>query len=88
LELIDTATIRVSGTIDNSAVDHRVRLVFTGKAPHSYSLAGTQYSYIKRESAPAALHTWKADGWFEEPSPTWPLLNHVSVEDDEVMSVM
>ena len=69
-------------------MDHRVRLVFTGQAPHTYSLAGTQYSYIKRESTPAALKNWKADGWFEEPSPTWPLLNYVSVEDDEVMTVM
>lgn len=88
LELIDKNSIRISGTIDNHAMDHRVRLVFTGQAPHTYSLAGTQYSYIKRESTPAALKTWKADGWFEEPSPTWPLLNYVSVEDDEVMTVM
>lgn len=88
LELIDKNNIRISGTIDNHATDHRVRLVFTGQAPHTYSLAGTQYSYIKRESTPAALKTWKADGWFEEPSPTWPLLNYVSVEDDEVMTVM
>lgn len=88
LELIDKNNIRISGTIDNHATDHRVRLVFTGQAPHTYSLAGTQYSYIKRESTPAALKNWKADGWFEEPSPTWPLLNYVSVEDDEVMTVM
>lgn len=88
LELIDKNNIRISGTIDNHATDHRVRLVFTGQAPHTYSLAGTQYSYIKRESTSAALKTWKADGWFEEPSPTWPLLNYVSVEDDEVMTVM
>ena len=88
LELIDKNNIRISGTIDNHATNHRVRLVFTGQAPHTYSLAGTQYSYIKRESTPAALKTWKADGWFEEPSPTWPLLNYVSVEDDEVMTVM
>ena len=88
LEMIDKNNIRISGTIDNHATDHRVRLVFTGQAPHTYSLAGTQYSYIKRESTPAALKTWKADGWFEEPSPTWPLLNYVSVEDDEVMTVM
>lgn len=88
LELIDKNSIRISGTIDNHAMDHRVRLVFTGQAPHTYSLAGTQYSYIKRESTPAALKNWKADGWFEEPSPTWPLLNYVSVEDDEVMTVM
>ena len=88
LELIDKNNIRISGTIDNHATDHRVRLVFTGQAPHTHSLAGTQYSYIKRESTPAALKNWKADGWFEEPSPTWPLLNYVSVEDDEVMTVM
>lgn len=88
LELTDHNIIRISGSIDNHALDHRVRLVFTAHSPHTCSLAGTQYSYIKRESEPEALKTWKKDGWFEEPSPTWPLLNHVSVEDDEVMSVM
>lgn len=88
LELKDQDKIHISGTIDNHAIDHRVRLVFSTEAMHTYSLAGTQYSYIKRESNPESLKNWKKDGWFEEPSPTWPLLNHVSVEDDEVMTVM
>lgn len=88
LELTDQDNIHISGAIHNFAKDHRVRLVFRGNAPHTYSLAGTQYSYIKRESNPASLKKWKEECWFEEPSPTWPLLNYVSVEDDEVMTVM
>lgn len=88
LELIDNDSIKISGTITNHALHHRMRLVIRGNEPHTYSLAGTQYSYIQRESDPATLRTWKEDGWFEEPSPTWPLLNHVSMEDSEVTTVM
>ena len=78
--------------IRNSGMRYKIKLELIDK--NNIRISGTidnhatQYSYIKRESTPAALKTWKADGWFEEPSPTWPLLNYVSVEDDEVMTVM
>jgi mannosylglycerate hydrolase len=71
--------IKIEGSINNEAIQHRVRLVFKGDdvyKEHSYS--GTQFDYIKRETNPEALQYWKEDGWFEEPSPNWPLLNHVS----------
>lgn len=80
-------TIKVKGYVDNKAEAHRVRLVFSGSGKNDYSYAGTQYGYIKRETYPEALDYWKEENWFEEPSPTWPLLNHVSTVNDSVLSV-
>lgn len=72
-------TISISGDVVNEAIDHRVRLIFTGsKEDQKYSFAGTQFGYIERETKPEVLKYWKEEGWFEEPSPTYPLLNHVS----------
>ncbi|MDD6467380.1 MAG: glycoside hydrolase family 38 C-terminal domain-containing protein [Erysipelotrichaceae bacterium] len=80
-------TIQIKGYIDNKAEAHRVRLVFTGTGNNQYSYAGTQFGFIKRETHPEALEYWREKNWFEEPSPTWPLLNHVSTVNDEVLSV-
>lgn len=78
--------IEIKGTVDNRAKNHRVRLVYTGSHKNEISYAGTQYTYVKRETNPKALKTWKQDGWFEEPSPTNPILNHVSMVNDEYVT--
>lgn len=71
--------LRVHGGLTNHADNHRVRLIFATNDEHSESLAGTQFSVASRRVDPAERKTWKEDGWFEEPSPQYPLLNHVSL---------
>lgn len=83
----DSLLIELEGKIDNRSKQHRVRIVFSGMNENEYSYAGTQYGLIKRETMPKELETWKEDGWFEEPSPTFPLLNHVSLKGKEGISV-
>mgnify|MGYP000990767032 CR=1 FL=1 len=75
----DSDIIEISGEMDNKSEQHRVRLVFRGTDKNEYSYAGTQYGYIKRETNPKELEIWREENWFEEPSPTFPLLNHVSM---------
>lgn len=70
--------VRIEGSINNRSRAHRVRLVVRGDEPQTVSLAGTQYGVIERETVSPDLDRWRQDGWFEEPSATWPLLNHVS----------
>ena len=82
----DSDVIEIKGAIDNRAKNHRVRLVYTGYHKNDLSYAGTQYTYITRETDPKALKYWKKDGWFEEPSPTNPILNHVSMVNDEYVT--
>lgn len=84
----ESDVIEISGEIENESEQHRVRLVFKGTRGNEYSYAGTQYGYIKRETNPKELKLWKEENWFEEPSPTFPLLNHVSmVNEDYTASV-
>ncbi len=75
--------IELKGAFDNGAKNHRVRIVFATDFANEHSYAGTQYGYIKRETTPEELNIWKKEGYFEEPSPTNPLLNHVSAVGKE-----
>lgn len=79
----DSDVIEFAGSFKNAAKNHRVRMVFATDFANTYSYAGTQYGYIKRETDPKELKIWKEENWFEEPSPTNPLLNHVSAVGDE-----
>lgn len=74
----DNDTIELKGTFTNDAKAHRVRIVFSSDFANTHSYAGTQFGYIKRDTDPPELKIWKEQNWFEEPSPTNPLLNHVS----------
>lgn len=78
----DSDRIEIKGSIKNTAEQHRVRFIVTGTHENTHSYAGTQYGYIKRQTNPGELQTWRDDQWFEEPSPTFPLLNHVSMVND------
>lgn len=75
--------IELKGSFQNASKNHRVRIVFSTDFANSYSYAGTQFGYIQRETEPEGLKVWKKENWFEEPSPTNPLLNHVSAVGDE-----
>ncbi len=83
----DNDVIELKGIFKNQSKNHRVRIVYTSDFANGYSYAGTQYGFIKRETDPKELKIWKEQNWFEEPSPTNPLLNHVSaVGKDYVLS--
>jgi mannosylglycerate hydrolase len=78
----DSNLVRFSGQVENSTENHRFRIgVRTGKHNVS-SFAGTQYGVIERPCLPPEMAFWKEKNYFEEPSATRPLLNHVSAADD------
>lgn len=80
--------IRIKGSVDNQSTQHRVRLVLKSNNKNNTSYAGTQFGIIERPTNPPELEIWKKEKWFEEPSPTYPLLNHVSsVSEKRVLSV-
>lgn len=75
--------LHVDGWVDNSAQNHRLRLVFPTGVPHTESAAGTQFGFIRRKTADPHARDWKESGWFEEPRPIYPLLNFVSAENGD-----
>lgn len=79
----DSDIIELKGTFENHSKNHRVRIVYASDFTNEHSYAGTQYGYVKRETDPCTLKVWKEENWFEEPSPTNPLLNHVSAVGEE-----
>lgn len=84
----DSSIIKLSGNFDNQAEQHRMRLIFTGENENAYSTAGTQYSIIQRKTFSDEENDWKEKKYFEEPSPIYPLLNHVSaVHENHVMTI-
>lgn len=73
-----SSIIKVSGHFNNDAEQHRVRLIFSGKEKNKFSYVGTQYSIIKRKTYSDEEKYWREKQYFEEPSPIYPLLNHVT----------
>jgi mannosylglycerate hydrolase len=73
----------VVGNVKNDAENHRLRIgVRTGKT-NSVSHAGTQYGVIQRPVVRPEMAYWRERGYFEEPSSTNCLLNHVSAVDEK-----
>jgi len=77
-----------SGWVTNQSEQHRVRFVIQGNTENKYSFAGTQYGYIKRETFSEEMNYWRAENWFEEPSATYPLLNHVSMVNSNYVTTL
>ncbi|ONI37612.1 hypothetical protein AN639_09735 [Candidatus Epulonipiscium fishelsonii] len=74
--------IEVKGKVLNTAYNHRLRLVIKTKIEAQTSSAGTQFGYVSRTTQPEELKYWKEKKWLEEPLPIEPLLNHVSLADE------
>lgn len=79
----NNSVISVKGTYDNNADNHRVRLVVKTPYQTTHSIAGTQFGCIERENNPSLMSIWKEEGWLEEPSPIYPLLNYVVLRENE-----
>ena len=81
--------ISVKGYYDNKAENHRIRLVFKTPYQTITSIAGTQFGYIERNNYSKLMDIWKKDGWLEEPTSIYPLLNYVMLnnEKDEAYGV-
>ena len=83
LSLDDSGILRVRGEVVNSSIDHRLRIgIRTHKTIETFH-AGAQYSLIERPCVREEMAIWKELKYFEEPSATGPLLNHVSTQDEK-----
>lgn len=77
-----SSIIGVKGVYRNHALNHRVRLVVHTPYQTTTSIAGTQFGYIERENNPSIMKNWKKEGWLEEPTPIYPLLNYVLLKEN------
>lgn len=79
----NSGVVRVTGHVKNEAENHRLRIGIRSGKSNEVSYAGTQYGLIRRPVVRAEMAYWRERGYFEEPSSTNCLLNHVSVVDEK-----
>ena len=70
--------------IDNSVLDHRMRLLVKSNFSNDYSFTNTPFGTIKREVVDPYLDKWRELGWREEPTSIFPMLNYVNVHNDNI----
>ncbi|MCL2113635.1 MAG: alpha-mannosidase [Streptococcaceae bacterium] len=75
--------IKVELTIENTAKDHRLRLLIPTGIASSMSFASNQFGTIRRPVVDDALAYWEAEGWDERPDAIYPFLGNVGLEDDQ-----
>lgn len=69
--------------IENTAIDHRMRLVVNGDVKTEQSIADTPFGTISRPVIDPNLKTWKERDWKEEPTGIYPMLNFVNIHDQQ-----
>ncbi len=86
IQLDHTDVIRCQLTIDNTAIEHRMRVICRGIEADSHSYSDTPFGTIQRDHDPVHKTDWKEVGYHEEPSPIYPMLHHVSNGQKQVLT--
>lgn len=68
--------------LDNSANDHRMRVVLDTGITSKCSISDTAFGVIKRENKPKHLDNWRELLWKEEPTPIYPMLHFVGLQNE------
>ncbi|MCR2044426.1 glycosyl hydrolase-related protein [Anaerosalibacter massiliensis] len=79
----DSKLIECNMKINNNVKDHRMRIIFNTGIKSKYSYADTPFGYIRRETVPKHIDDWREIGWKEEPTPIYPMLSYVNLNEDE-----
>ncbi|MBM7834734.1 glycoside hydrolase family 38 C-terminal domain-containing protein [Clostridium sardiniense] len=67
--------------INNNAEDHRMRVIIRTGVTSNKSITDTPMGIIKRDNTPNHIDDWRELNWKEEPSPIYPMLHFVSLND-------
>ena len=68
--------------MENTAYDHRMRLMINGHVETNQSIADTPFGTIARPVTDPNLSTWKKKAWKEEPTGIYPMLHFVNINDN------
>lgn len=74
--------IDVKTTVENTAKDHRLRVLFNSNVKNNFSLAGTQFGVIKRNNK-SDDSIWLEKKWSERPLPIYHNQKFAAVTEDE-----
>ena len=88
ISLSNKGVIECHLELDNNAEDHRMRVVLKTGVYSSESISDTAFGVIKRENIPDHINDWRELGWKEEPSPIYPMLHFVGIEDEKLSATL
>lgn len=70
-------------TIDNTAYDHRMRVLVQTPLENSFSYADTPFGVAKRTVEDPHLKDWRELNWKEEPTAIFPMLHYVNTHNEK-----
>ena len=86
LQLDHKDLIRCELHVNNTAAEHRMRVICRGLSSSDSSIADTPFGTIRRKHDPKHMDDWREAGYREEPSPIYPFLHHVSNGDGPILT--
>ncbi|GMQ57547.1 mannosylglycerate hydrolase [Vallitalea sediminicola] len=70
-------------TIDNKAIEHRMRVLFKTDIESKVSIADQQFGSIKRPTYLKEVEIWEKEGWVEKPRTIEPMQSFVTLKNKE-----
>ncbi len=80
--------IGIVAEIDNTAKDHRVRLLVPNDVATNFSVSDNQFGSIKRPVVDSAMEVWEKEKWDERPDSIYPMLSYVAVDSEVGLAVL
>ncbi len=74
--------LELSFQINNTAKDHRMRLVVKTDVYGKYSYADSPFGTVKRPVVDPHIHDWQSLGWREEPTTIYPMIHYVNTHNE------
>ncbi|ONI38652.1 alpha-mannosidase [Candidatus Epulonipiscium fishelsonii] len=84
----DCPIIRLNIDVDNTACDHRVRVLVPNGLSSNFSISDNQFGNIKRPVYDSAMDVWEKEGWDERPDSIYPMLSYVALDNNKGMAVL
>ncbi|PLS47369.1 alpha-mannosidase [Carnobacterium maltaromaticum] len=79
----DSKRVDMKLSLNNQALDHRMRLVVKTPVKSQISYADTLFGIVERNNHDPHIHDWRELGWKEEPTEIYPMIHYANTHDLE-----
>ncbi|MEG1047879.1 glycoside hydrolase family 38 C-terminal domain-containing protein [Carnobacterium sp.] len=79
----DSKRVDMKLSLNNQALDHRMRLVVKTPVKSQVSYADTLFGIVERNNYDPHIHDWRELGWKEEPTEIYPMIHYANAHDLE-----
>lgn len=77
----DSKRVDMKLSLNNQALDHRMRLVVKTPVKSQVSYADTLFGIVERNNHDPHIHDWRELGWKEEPTEIYPMIHYANTHD-------